>query len=631
MPLNESTSNFLKRYWSGVKSPEYAVLLSGNWGSGKTWFIQNFLETHTDQGKCFYVSLYGVTAFEQIESEFFRQVHPVLSSGAAKVLGKLLKGVLKTTINFDLNSDGKADGNVSAGIPTESLFEKVSVPEGALLVFDDIERCAIPINELLGYINQFVEHGGFKAILIANEEEILSRAAADGGLLYRHVKEKLIGHSFEIVPDLEAAFASFAEALPESKSRELVRIHAEVIKRTYVESGYRNLRALKQGITEFDIFFRDLKSEITDCLPLMNELFATFFAYTFELRSGSISVPELKELSSMRLAFSASPENEDQKRINEVSDKYSGINFFTTVLSPEHWRTIFTHGYVPIKDINECLLNSRHFQDANKPTWVKAWWGYQLSDYEFPIVLRQLKQEWDDQKFIDLGEFFHVCSLFLKYSKLELYSKTEDEVVLDCKCYVDELVRTKNLQQDNRIEPYFNEYSGYSGLGFSDCDQKKFNEIKEYLVLKQREMVLDSYPEVGGHLLELMKTNLDEFIRKIAVMHDGTGGDLARTAIFSFVPPEKFVEGFMALEGGAKLDVVRALKRRYGNYGSTEDIGAELPWIKKVWDLFDELKNERKGLVSSYAISLFLSPPYLGEAISSFESKVNAKLQSEKT
>jgi hypothetical protein len=76
-----------------------------------------------------------------------------------------------------------------------------------VIVFDDVERCAIPICHLLGYINKFVEHGGFKVILVANENEILEREKADESNLnaYRRIKEKLIGKTFEIVPEIESA------------------------------------------------------------------------------------------------------------------------------------------------------------------------------------------------------------------------------------------------------------------------------------------------------------------------------------------------------------------------------------------------------------------------------------------
>ena len=42
----------------------------------------------------------------------------------------------------------------------------------SILIFDDLERCDCPINEILGYINTFVEHDGMKVILVANQKEI---------------------------------------------------------------------------------------------------------------------------------------------------------------------------------------------------------------------------------------------------------------------------------------------------------------------------------------------------------------------------------------------------------------------------------------------------------------------------
>lgn len=41
-----------------------------------------------------------------------------------------------------------------------------------IFIFDDIERCDCPINELFGFINGLVEHEGAKVILVAYEKEI---------------------------------------------------------------------------------------------------------------------------------------------------------------------------------------------------------------------------------------------------------------------------------------------------------------------------------------------------------------------------------------------------------------------------------------------------------------------------
>ena len=41
-----------------------------------------------------------------------------------------------------------------------------------IICFDDLERCYLSINEILGYINRLVEHNNCKVVILANEKEI---------------------------------------------------------------------------------------------------------------------------------------------------------------------------------------------------------------------------------------------------------------------------------------------------------------------------------------------------------------------------------------------------------------------------------------------------------------------------
>ena len=49
--MNEHIESFLNHYIDLAIAPEYAVLLTGEWGSGKTFFIKNFLESKKDDKK----------------------------------------------------------------------------------------------------------------------------------------------------------------------------------------------------------------------------------------------------------------------------------------------------------------------------------------------------------------------------------------------------------------------------------------------------------------------------------------------------------------------------------------------------------------------------------------------------
>lgn len=160
-------------------SYNFAVLIDGAWGCGKTYFIKEKLTLGIKQNEevkareiegykekeIIYISLYGVSKKEDITSKIVVETLPfknLLKSkgfGLASSLGKTLIGGLLSTQGVSL-----------PGNPID-LSNFVSL-EKCILIIDDLERCNMNINEVLGYINEFVEHDGIKTIIVANEKEI---------------------------------------------------------------------------------------------------------------------------------------------------------------------------------------------------------------------------------------------------------------------------------------------------------------------------------------------------------------------------------------------------------------------------------------------------------------------------
>lgn len=91
---NMHTKEYINYYLSLTTEPQYAIMPKGAWGSGKTWFVERVLEeykqAHTEF-KFLKVSLYGINSIEQIEDEFYRQLHPVLSNKALIFGANVLK------------------------------------------------------------------------------------------------------------------------------------------------------------------------------------------------------------------------------------------------------------------------------------------------------------------------------------------------------------------------------------------------------------------------------------------------------------------------------------------------------------------------------------------------------------
>ena len=162
----------------------YAVMIDGEWGCGKTYFIKERLckelEKHENehkqsahdypQRKIIYVSLYGVKSIEEVTKQLFMEA---LVAKTGKGKGMIKKGTEAISsmlpIMFDIlkNKGIEIDANNII-----EATEKLVPIKNSILIFDDLERCDCPINEILGYINSFVEHEDMKVIIVANQKEI---------------------------------------------------------------------------------------------------------------------------------------------------------------------------------------------------------------------------------------------------------------------------------------------------------------------------------------------------------------------------------------------------------------------------------------------------------------------------
>lgn len=75
---------------------------------------------------------------------------------------------METTSNLITASLGAVNIDLSK---IKDTLTKININDW-IICFDDLERCCIPINEILGYMNGLVEHNKCKVIVLANEKEI---------------------------------------------------------------------------------------------------------------------------------------------------------------------------------------------------------------------------------------------------------------------------------------------------------------------------------------------------------------------------------------------------------------------------------------------------------------------------
>ena len=177
-------------------SVQYALLVNGPWGSGKTFFWKSKLApVAVEMGKkVIYVSLNGIRKIEALEHIMFIRMLPYLQKddkgrkgNFAMILGNLANAASKYFLKNSL-SDLLKGASVD-------MFDY----SNTLVCFDDLERCQIPIKEVLGYINDFVEHKNLKTVILADETHILK--IPNEQVSYANINEKVIGRVLNFIPE----------------------------------------------------------------------------------------------------------------------------------------------------------------------------------------------------------------------------------------------------------------------------------------------------------------------------------------------------------------------------------------------------------------------------------------------
>ena len=313
---------------------DYAIMINGEWGSGKTYFwnnkVRNKIESLRLNGKQYttiYMSLYGISNLEDISKKIFIETTQLMDKNLKRymyahnqlTIPEYAKTGLDMANFFGVTKNGdRVD------------YEQFFTTDDKVLCFDDLERANVDVIDILGYINNFVEHDHIKTIIICNEKESSNKLKSsnlemktfiatylldkEGDLSktdkpmvekirdkieyvfdkandYERIKEKLIGETFEYVP--EFAYIIDGLLMRYSKDEDLIRFlkeNSQLLVSTFNKSGTRNLRILKHALNDFKKIF-DMVNKYypnTNYKVLKTMLIFTI-AISFEIKAGKIT------------------------------------------------------------------------------------------------------------------------------------------------------------------------------------------------------------------------------------------------------------------------------------------------------------------------------------------------------
>lgn len=229
-------------YYCNEPEPVGALLLTGEWGCGKTYLIDHALkEKLKDKAFLLRISLFGLSSLEEIHAavkQAWMEAYCKNKGMNDATMERAQKGKEFVT-KLDFLPDwikGVASTNWTSFVEIGRMIGDKSV----ILVFDDLERCKIDCVDVLGSINDYCENKKFHTIIVANQDKIqisseasqidaeiefidnqknrrdtpenkqavikikVPPKAESGTITYPEIKEKIIQRTIKYMPDYPA-------------------------------------------------------------------------------------------------------------------------------------------------------------------------------------------------------------------------------------------------------------------------------------------------------------------------------------------------------------------------------------------------------------------------------------------
>jgi hypothetical protein len=604
--INKHVYQALETYCNLTVEPEYAVLVKGSWGCGKTHFVEDFIEKQkTKSGfKFLCVSLYGISGVEAIEDKFFQQLNPVLSSKKMVLAGKIGKGLLKGTIKLDLDDDGKTESSARIGVPDINLSDYFTDTKNCILVFDDLERCSMPLDQILGYINYFVEKDGYKVIVIADEDKLIEKESLDnqqsantssGSLSYASIKEKLIGKTLHLESDIDRVFDILYHNT--IKNAEL-RSHFIFVKQSlidiYIQSGYENLRSLRKIFIEFNSLYSLFDSDIRKHSQLMSQLLQVYTVLSMEIYSGNLQPKSLQKVWMNSDSFQALEDEDVDVVIAEllkVTDKYT-VNMNEVLINISDWQTWFDKGSIDSVKVNETLRESIYIEGKNTAEWKKLLRLFDLEQVELGQLQVTVWQSFINHEISEFGEIKHVVGIYLYFSELGLISKNANDVISEAKVIVQSGFKQNKLNIPDSLDPE-NDFSSHAGFAYACENTPEFQEFNEFLILEVFRYQESSRKSKIPDLLSLMKNDVEQF-KIILCKQNNNDESYAFKPVLHGIDVDDFISNIESLKNNHKRAVFLVLCIRYKNQ-KHPSMEQEFGWIR---DVLNKIELKHKGTIT---------------------------------
>lgn len=572
----EGVSEHLKEYlayYKELKSPGYAVLVTGEWGVGKTYQIKKLFP----QGDAYYVSLFGLKCVDDIAAAVYATMYPTstMINQANKKFGDI--SIASGSLVFST-----AGGLTSSVV---SAFLKKRVKNDKPIIFDDLERCGVRSKELLGVINNYVEHHGCNVIAIAHDEKLVSAIS--------EYKEKVFGQTICLNTDASSVYETI---VPLHSERELLLEKKPLFLSVFEESGIQSVRVLKQALRSVVRFLACFDSEYFSSNDAFSRLLKEFLAFQFEVISGGMKADDIR----MRRTFVVPQEGEErpERKIEVAERKYKNIYLQSAIFSHELLIDMHCNGVFDAERIGSELRESRYFSQVEHSAWRKVISFDELEDDQVQAAVQELESQFQCRELHELGEMLHMFSLRMMLAEYGELDQTLSKIEDDSKQYIDDIRKEKLLPRKDADRHFAHSLStGSYGYGYwvMDCYKSNFNELLKHLVSAIDEATIESMQDEKDNIIGEIQSENCNLYELICYTADGPN-KLYHLPVLRSVEPAEFVDAFLKAPKANWRNIELALKERRSKAMHDETLKYEIDWIQDFAQLLEEEAKKGQGL-----------------------------------
>ena len=601
---------------------DYAVMINGEWGSGKTYFwnnkIRNKIESMQLNGKRYktiYMSLYGISNLEEISKKIFIETTQLMDKNLKKYMDS------KGQVNIPEYAKTGLDMANLFGVTQNGDkldYSDFFATDDKVLCFDDLERANVDVIDILGYINNFVEHDHIKTIIICNEKELSTKLKSsnlemktfiatylldkEGDLVkktdkpmveriqdtieyvfdkandYERIKEKLIGETFEYAPEFNYIINGIL--MRYEKYPELIRFLREntnLIISTFNKSGTRNLRILKHALNDFRKVFEMVNKYYPNTSQKVLKTMLIFtIAVSFEIKAGKITkdkfvnIENNEEYKAILVSSRVFMDNR-QFYIKEFDNNYyynfkAEYRFFKFIEIYIRTRIFDMRVF---KDNMEVIINTIDTDKlpAYKRLLTEEYW--KIADDQFNGIIEEIIEDVKNGKIkpIEIVKIFAYFSYFIKRNLIDYDIKS---------------IKTTFLNGIN-----------ISSLTAEYCDnvEEELDQISVEEVGTDMEEVVKYFNEVNEKLKDKMYAEKAEEIfknipMKMEVFYDKFAKECMDVPIFKYYDVFQMFQRISCASNEDIVTIKEMLTDRAKKH--TKEIEPEIKNIKKLKQIVDE-------------------------------------------